>query len=117
MAAAWPSVEARERYLEFLQYELRLVTAAALGEADMDHVWRFSAFLREYFPRTNEFILRKAERDPQRAFSDEVRMVAWAEARSVQEGGGAGVKGEWTAGEISDDINECFTEARRREGL
>ncbi|HEY5494348.1 MAG TPA: hypothetical protein VIK15_07120, partial [Candidatus Anoxymicrobiaceae bacterium] len=74
--------------------------------------------LDDFFPRTKAFITSRLASDPAGGFSDEVRAVAWAEARSVPSGDdGSRVPGQWTEKEIAANINECFAEARRSVGL
>lgn len=118
MARPWPSEQQRERYIEFLTLELRLMRSAADGELDESALRELDRLVSERFPRTRTFIESRLPDDPARGFSDEVRAVAWAEARAVAEGAEeARVEGEWTEEEIARDINECFSEARARAGV
>jgi len=130
MTVPWPEPERRERYVEFLTLELLIMKSAARGEVDSELLGDFEALLRNRFPRTRAFIGSRLSTDPAKGFSDEIRAVAWAEARAVANaprGPGAGgafdgrsrasVPGEWTEEEIAWDINDCFAEARKRAGL
>jgi hypothetical protein len=130
MTVPWPEPERRERYVEFLTLELLIMKSAARGEVDSELLGEFEALLRYRFPRTRAFIGSRLSTDPAKGFSDEIRAVAWAEARAVAnapQGPGPGgafdgrsraaVPGEWTEEEIAGDINDCFAEARKRAGL
>jgi hypothetical protein len=115
MSVAWPSDERRGLYIEFLELELRVMKSAAEGVMDEGVLGELNDLMNGSLPRTKAFIESRLPRDPARVFSDEVRTVAWAEARSVPSGENeARVTGEWTRAEIASDINECFAEARRR---
>jgi hypothetical protein len=118
MAAPWPDPEARERYIKFIELELSVLKTTAGGAPDPDAIAEFDYLLKAWFPRTRVFIESRLENDPAVGFSDEVRTVAWVEARAVPAAGAqAAVPGAWTESEIASDINDCFREARRRLGL
>jgi hypothetical protein len=118
MAVPWPSDEARERYIDFLELELRVLKSASEGSPDPAVLSEFDRLLGAWFPRTRAFIESRVGSDPAGGFSDEVRTVAWAEARAVPSGDSAAVvPGNWTERQIGEDINACFLEARRRTGL
>ena len=118
MSAPWPSAESRERYIRFLELELKIMKNASLGTVDPELLSEFDSLLEESFPRTMLFITKKLAIDIAGGLTDEIRAVAWAEARAVpDECGQARVVGAWTSGEISEDINDCFRVARQRSGL
>jgi hypothetical protein len=118
MAVPWPDTEARQRYIKFIELELAVLKNAAEGAPDPDAIAEFDSLLRAWFPRTRAFIESRLENDPAGGFSDEIRTVAWAEARAVRTAGAqATVPGSWTEIEIAADINDCFREARKRVGL
>ncbi|MHB8893844.1 MAG: hypothetical protein ACYC99_01525 [Candidatus Geothermincolia bacterium] len=118
MSVAWPDPEQRERYVQFLTLELRVLKSAAGGEVDPELLSEFSALFEASFPRTRAFIESRLPRDPAKGFSDEIRAVAWAEARATPAGSSeAVVPGEWTREQIARDINDCFQEAKERAGL
>lgn len=109
---------AGERYVRFLEMELDVMKSAAEARMDTALLAEFNDFMTRWFPKTKAFIASRLATDAQGSISDEVRVVAWAEARSAPSGGsGARVPGEWTEDEISADINECFAKARRGVGL
>lgn len=115
MAAPWRDRKQRERFVEFLKLEIEVLRSAAGGSADKELLARYEAFLKECFPRTRAFIESRLPEDPAGGFSDEIRVVAWAEARAAREGSTrAEVPGTWTKDEIARDINECFREALGR---
>lgn len=118
MTAQWPCPEQRERYVEFLTLELLVMKSAAAGDLDEMALLKLNALMQEWFPKTKAFIESRLPRDPARGYSDEVRAVAWAEARATATRGGKTLcVGEWTEDEIARDINECFSEARERAAL
>jgi hypothetical protein len=118
MSVPWPSEERRELYIGFLSLELKVMSSAANGELDGIALGELNELMNRSFPRTKAFIESRLPTDPARGFSDEVRTVAWAEARSVpSDGAHTRVAGEWTRDEIARDINDCFAEARDRTGL
>ncbi|MBU4194225.1 MAG: hypothetical protein KKE79_01440 [Actinobacteria bacterium] len=118
MPESWPSEQARERFVRFLELELRVVKGASGGDLDPSLLGEFNDLLASSFPRTTAFIEKRLAGDVASGLSDETRMVAWAEARSVAGGAGkARVTGAWTEREIAEDINDCFREARARLGL
>lgn len=118
MGEPWPSREERERYIRFIELELLVMKSAAAGGLDADLLAEFNAFIYQCFPKTRAFIEARIASDPAKGFSDEIRAVAWAEARA----GGTGtsravVGGEWTEKEIASDINDCFATARKRASI
>lgn len=118
MAVPWPGGEARERYVRFLELELRIMKNASSGDVDEQLLSEFGSLLDRHFPRTMLYMRKKLASDMAGGLTDEIRAVAWAEARSVpDEAGQARVHGPWTESEISDDINDCFREARERAGV
>ncbi|HEY5527434.1 MAG TPA: hypothetical protein VIK02_07625 [Candidatus Anoxymicrobiaceae bacterium] len=118
MGEPWPSREERERYIRFIELELLVMKSAAAGGLDADLLAEFNAFIGQWFPRTRAFIESRLASDPASGFSDEIRAVAWAEARAGQPGTPrASVPGEWTPEEIARDINECFSAARERADI
>jgi len=118
MPEPWPSEEARERFVRFLELELLVVKGASDDRLDPAVLGEFNDLLASSFPRTTAFIHRRLVGELSGGLSDETRMVAWAEARSVAgDDGKAHVPGAWTGEEIAGDINECFREARSRSGL
>jgi hypothetical protein len=118
VSSTWPSGEARERYIEFLELELRVMKNASEGTIDPALLERFNRLLDEWFPRTRLYLEKKISADAGGGLTDEIRAIAWAEARALPDGSGhARVPGAWTESQISDDINECFKAARRRAGL
>jgi hypothetical protein len=118
MAVPWPDTGARDRYIRFIELELRVLKSASEGRPDPDAIAEFDHLLRDWFPRTKAFIESRLANNQAGGFSDEVRTVAWAEARAVPAGGTqSAVPGSWTEQEIADDINSCFREARKRVGL
>ena len=118
MAAPWPSEEARERYIRFLELELLVMDLASRGEADGSVLAELNALLKEHFPRAADYIRKKLECSRYADAFDAVSTVAWAEARSVADESGVGhVPGGWTTGEIAADIRSCWSEARGRLDL
>lgn len=118
MSITWPSEGARERYVEFLELELRVMENAAEGTVDPALLDRFNKLLEERFPRTRLYMEKKLNTDAGGGLTDEIRAIAWAEARAVPDGSGhARVPGAWTESQISDDMNECFRAARERAGI
>ena len=118
MYEPWPSQETREQFIRFLELELRVVKGAADDRLNPALLGEFNDLLTSSFPRTTAFIEKRMAGDVSSGLSDETRMVAWAEARSVAGGDGkARVPGAWTEEEIAGDINDCFREARVRSGL
>lgn len=116
--ALWPSEEAKERYIRFLELELRLMKNASEGTVDPDLLTAFNGLLDESFPRTKAYLEKKLASDVAGSLRDEIRAVAWAEARALPgREGQAKVSGAWTQNQISDDISECFRVARKRAGL
>lgn len=114
----WPSEQGKERFIRFLELELRVVKGAADGDLDPSLLGEFNDLLTSSFPCTTEFIEKRLAGDVSSGLSDETRIVAWAEARSVAGGDGkAHVPGAWTGEEIAGDINECFREAKSLSGL
>lgn len=117
VSTTWPSGEARERYIEFLELELRVMKNASEGTFDPALLDRFNRLLDEWFPRTRLYLEKKLSADAGGGLTNEMRAIAWAEARAVPDGSGqARVPGAWTESQISDDINECFRVARGRSG-
>lgn len=115
MKPLWPDEQSKERYLRFLQLTMLLEKKANEGAADPVLLEEMDTLLKEHYPRTLEYIERRLEEGPAGPAGDMVRSIAWAEARSVSDGGRkARVPGEWTAGEIAADIDECLKEAVRR---
>ena len=117
MAEPWPGPEERERFIRFLELELRVLQVASRGGLDPDLLGEMNELLTRWFPRTGLFIESRILRDPSLGFGDEVAAVAWAEARAGGEGGQARVPGVWTEREIADDISECFRVAREQAGI
>ena len=118
MPAQWPSEEARERYIRFLEFELLLMDRASNGRKDEALLLELNALLGEHFPRASGYIRKKLECSGDADAFDAVSTVAWAEARALADESGVGhVPGGWTPGEIAADIQECFSEARSRLGL
>lgn len=118
MAVPWPSEEAREMYIRFLELELEIMKNAAAGTVDEKVLSDFNILLEKHFPRTLLYVQKMLSSDVAGVLTDEMRAVAWAEARAVpDESGQARVHGPWTESEISEDMNECFREARERSGL
>ena len=118
MSEPWPSEEARQSFIRFLELELLVMKGAADDRIDPAVLGEFNDLIASSFPRTNAFIEKRLAGELSGGLSDETRMVAWAEARSVAGGDGkARVPGAWTEEEIAGDINDCFREARDRSGL
>lgn len=118
MAVPWPSDSVREKYIRFLELELKIMKNASTGDVDERVLTEFNVLLERQFPRTMLYMRKKLPLDVAGGLTDEIRAVAWAEARAVpDESGQARVHGPWTESEISDDINDCFREARERAGL
>lgn len=118
MPAPWPSKEAKELYVRFLELELAIMKNAARGTVEPVVLEEFNALLVEHFPRTMLYIEKKITIEVAGGLTDEIRAVAWAEARArPDEGGQARVSGAWTESEISADMDECFRLARERAGL
>jgi hypothetical protein len=114
----WPSEEARESYIRFLELELLVVKRASEDRLSPTLLNEFDRMIRSEFPRTSAFIGKKMAEGVEGGISDEIRTFAWAEARSERgEGKEAKVRGRWTPEEVSEDINECFREAARRADL
>ena len=111
-------MEAREIYIEFLALELLVMNKATSGEQDPELLSRFNALLEERFPKTLRYMEENLNRNGERPAVENIKTVAWAEARSFGEDGGTGkVSGRWTASEITADINDCLREAVKRAGL
>ncbi len=118
MSITWPSEGARERYIEFLELELKVMKKASEGAVDPALLEKFNELLEDGFPRTKLYMEKKLSTDAGYGLTDEIRAIAWAEARAVPDGSGhARVPGAWTESQISDDINECFRIARERAGI
>jgi hypothetical protein len=117
VATPWSDTEARERYVRFLELELKVMRSASSRDVDRELLAELGSLITRSFPKTKAFIDSRMPGDPAAGFSDEVRAVAWAEARATRGGDVARVPGEWTEREIASDINECFREARRRAGV
>ncbi len=118
MTSEWPSEEARERYVRFLTLELELMRNASAGTVDTSVLEEFNSLLEEHFPRTRRYIEGRLSSGVPGGLTDEIRAVAWAEARArPDETGQAKVEGAWTEDEIARDMNECFRLARERAGL
>ena len=118
LSAPWPSEEARERFIEFLELELSLMECASSGTFDPDVLAEFNSLLEVSFPRTRAYIEKKLDSDMSVEIFNELSTFAWAEARSQPDAGGQSqVVGTWTEGEIAQDINDCFEVARRRRGF
>ncbi len=118
MPSPWPSEEALERYIRFLELELLIMKNASDDTLDPELLGEFNALLEESFPRTMLYIQKKIASDVAGGLTDEIRAFAWAEARALpDEPGQARVPGSWTESQISDDINECFKVARERAGF
>lgn len=115
MGKPWQSDEARERFVRFLELELMLVGCSSLEDVDPEILAEFDTLLTDCFPRTLAFFEDKVSEDPNEGLTDAASIVAWAEARSLSvDGEKAKVPGEWTEGEIAEDINGCFRIAVRR---
>lgn len=118
MPAPWPSDAAMERYIRFLELELLIMKNASEDTMDLELLGEFSNLLQEWFPRTMLHMQRKVAGDVAGGLTDEIRAVAWAEARALPDSSGqARVPGSWTESQISKDMNECFKVARERAGL
>ena len=118
MPAPWPSEEALELYIKFLELELLIMKNASEGTLDPELLGEFNTLLEASFPRTMIYMEKKIATDITGGLTDEIRAFAWAEARALpDESGQARVPGSWTESQISDDINECFKVARERAGL
>lgn len=118
MPAPWPSEEALERYIKFLELELLIMKNASEETVDPALLDEFNSLLSEFFPRTMTYMEKKIASDPAGGLTDDIRAFAWAEARALpDESGQARVPGSWTESQISDDINECFKIARERTGM
>lgn len=59
---SWPSEEAKERYIRFLELELRLMKNASEGTVDPDLLTAFNSLLDESFPRTKAYLEKKRQR-------------------------------------------------------
>ncbi len=115
MTAPWPGEGARETYIRFLELELGIMKNAAEGIVDAALLQEFNALLQESFPRTKRYLESRLGTDFTDGLTEEIRAIAWAEARSVPgEDGKAKVAGEWTEAKIGEDMNECFRIARER---
>ncbi|HEY5531249.1 MAG TPA: hypothetical protein VIK22_04550 [Candidatus Anoxymicrobiaceae bacterium] len=115
MTAQWPGGGARETYIRFLELELGIMKNAAERIVDAALLQEFNALLQESFPRTKRYLESKLGTDVTDGLTEEIRAIAWAEARSVpEEDGKAKVAGEWTEAQIGEDMNECFRIARER---
>lgn len=118
MSAPWPSEEARERFIEFLELELSLMECASSGTFDSDVLAEFNSLLEGSFPRTRAYIEKKLGSDMSVEIFNELNTFAWAEARAQPDANGhSQVVGTWTESEIAQDINDCFEVARRHRGL
>jgi len=118
LSAQWPSEQARERFIKFLELELSLMECASGGEVDPVVLGEFNSLLEESFPRTWAYIEKKLSGDMPIEIFNELSTFAWAEARAEGEANGQTlVVGTWTEGEIARDINECFEVAKKRRGL
>lgn len=118
MSAPWPSDEARERFIKFLELELSMMECASDGNIDPVVLAEFNALLEEGFPLTRAYIENKLDSEMPIEIFNELRAFAWAEARAEADAAGrTQVVGTWTEGEIAQDINDCFEIARRRCGL
>ena len=118
MTVKWPSDEAREKYIRFLELELRVMKSASEQVIDPELLGEFKALLEASFPRTLSYMETKLPTDAADSLTEDIRALAWAEARAVPgQEGSAFVEGSWTEREISEDINECFRLARSRAGL
>lgn len=118
MPAPWPSEEARERYIRFLELELLLMDRASHGRKDEALLSEMNGLLEEHFPRASGYIRWKLEEGSNGDVFESVGTIAWAEARSITDEAGVGrVPGGWTPEEIAADIQSCFDEALGRVGL
>ena len=118
MTAPWPSEEARDLYVRFLELELAIMKNASLGTVDPAVLAKFSSLLGEHFPRTMLYMESKLSGDVAEGLTEEIRAFAWAEARALpDESGQARVCGSWTETEIARDMDECFRQARARAGM
>jgi len=118
MQKNWPSEESRERFIKFLELELRIMQCASRKEKDISTIREFNELLEEHFPKTKIYLEGKSPDDIAEIFSGALRLIAWAEARAVEtEDGTSKVDGIWSKDDIERDINECFSEARKRVGL
>lgn len=115
MSEPWPSREARETFVRFLELELRLQDRITDGGQDLQLLHELEGLLRENFPRTTAYIQESVESAGAAPTIDGIRAIAWAEARSVPgDRGRATVGGTWTQEDIRGDIEECLAEARER---
>ncbi len=97
MSPTWPSEQARETYIRFLELEIQLMRNASEGRVDDELLERMTSLLSSSFPRTRAYLEKKLEGDVAALVSGELRTMAWAEARSRPgEGGQASVPGTWT---------------------
>lgn len=114
MKETWPDERSRSNFIKYLEYELLISECASKGTIDSELLEEFSGFLSIMFPLTNAYILEKTK-DPEAKVSvDDIKAVAWAEARSSRkENGKTGVQGDWTRSEILEDIEECLAIARK----
>ena len=118
MSAPWPSEQARERFIKFLELELSLMECASGGDIDPVVLGEFTSLLEVGFPRTKAYIEKKFDGDVSVDIFNELMTLAWAEARALGDAGGqALVGGTWTEREIAQDINDCFKVAKKRRGL
>jgi hypothetical protein len=118
LPAPWPSEEALERYIKFLELELLIMKNASEETVDPALLGEFNTLLSESFPRTMIYMEKKIASDVTGGLTEDIRAFAWAEARALpDESGQARVPGSWTESQISDDINECFKIARERAGM
>jgi hypothetical protein len=118
LSAPWPSEQARERFIKFLELELSLMECASGGEVDPVVLGEFTSLLEESFPRTWAYIEKKLGGDMSIEIFNELSTFAWAEARAQGDVGGQTlVVGTWAESEIARDINECFEVAKKRRGL
>lgn len=118
MSAPWPSEQARERFIKFLELELSLMECASGGDIDPVVLGEFTSLLEVGFPRTKAYIEKKFDGDVSVDIFNELMTLAWAEARAQGDVGDQTlVVGTWTESEIARDINECFKVAKKRRGL
>lgn len=114
MRETWPDERSRDNFIKYLEYELRVSECASKGTIDSELLEEFKGFLSIMFPLTNDFILEKMKNQKTVVSADDIRTIAWAEARSNRkENGKAGVQGDWTRGEILEDIEECLSIAKK----
>ncbi|MBN1288819.1 MAG: hypothetical protein JXA49_04190 [Actinobacteria bacterium] len=117
MKELWPSQESRDNFIRFLEFELKVGKCVVDETADAGLLKEFSGFLESRFPLTNAYILDKRKTGKLDASVEDIRAFAWAEARSSRDADGkAKVEGNWTRGEILEDIEECLRAARKNTG-